>query len=57
LKASSAFIPIAGDVSGISSVLTDGGTRTNALYDLQGRRVQNPTKGLYIRNGRKVLMK
>ncbi len=57
LQSSTAFIPIVGDVSGISSVLTDGGTRTNALYDLQGRRVQNPTRGLYIRNGRKVLMK
>jgi hypothetical protein len=57
LPSSTVFIPIVGDVSGISTVLTDGGTKTNALYDLQGRKVQNPTKGLYIRNGRKVLMK
>ena len=27
----------------------------NAVYDLQGRRVLNPTKGLYIVNGRKVI--
>ena len=26
-------------------------------YDLRGQRVQNPTKGLYIVNGRKVVMK
>ena len=28
-----------------------------AIYDLQGRRVENPTKGLYIVNGRKVIIK
>ena len=27
------------------------------VYDLQGRRVQNPTKGLYIVNGKKVVIK
>lgn len=26
-------------------------------YDLQGRRVKNPTKGLYILNGRKVILR
>lgn len=26
-------------------------------YDLQGRRVKNPTKGLYIKNGKKVVVK
>jgi hypothetical protein len=26
-------------------------------YDLNGRRVDNPTKGLYIVNGKKVLVK
>ena len=26
------------------------------VYDLQGRRVQNPTKGLYIVNGKKVFI-
>ena len=29
----------------------------NAIYDLQGRRVENPTKGIYVVNGRKVLFK
>ena len=26
------------------------------VYDLQGRRVVNPTKGLYIVNGKKVFI-
>lgn len=30
---------------------------TQATYDLQGRRVQKPTRGLYIQNGRKMLIK
>ena len=30
---------------------------TNLIYDLQGRRVLSPTKGLYIINGHKVLIK
>ena len=28
-----------------------------AVYDLQGRRVENPTKGMYIVNGKKVVIK
>jgi hypothetical protein len=27
------------------------------VFDLQGRRVDNPTKGLYIVNGKKVIIK
>ncbi|MBR2018371.1 MAG: hypothetical protein IKA00_13965 [Prevotella sp.] len=30
------------------------GVRSEEYYDLQGRRVKNPTKGLYIINGKKV---
>lgn len=30
-------------------------TAPTVVYDLQGRRVQNPTKGLYIVNGKKVM--
>ena len=29
----------------------------NAIYDLLGRRVDNPTKGVYIVNGRKVVFR
>jgi len=29
----------------------------NVWYNLNGQRVENPGKGLYIRNGRKVVIK
>ncbi|MBO7280004.1 MAG: hypothetical protein J6V00_02450, partial [Bacteroidaceae bacterium] len=29
----------------------------NIYYDLSGRRVENPTKGIYILNGKKVYVK
>ena len=28
-----------------------------AIYDLQGRRVEKPVKGIYIINGKKLLLK
>lgn len=31
--------------------------KNNAIYDLTGRRVDNPVKGIYIINGKKVLVK
>ena len=30
---------------------------SSMVYDLQGRQVMNPTKGLYIINGKKVVIK
>lgn len=33
------------------------GPQDNEIYDLQGRRVKYPTRGIYIRNGRKILIK
>lgn len=45
-----------GDVTGISSV-QGAGLKVNGYYDLQGRKVANPTKGLYIVNGKKVIIK
>ena len=42
--------------TGISEVETENG-KVKGIYDLQGRRVENPTKGLYIINGKKVLVK
>ena len=43
--------------TGISTVRGDASTRTGAVYDLSGRRVQNPQHGLYIVNGKKVVIK
>ena len=39
--------------TGIESVA--GGQQPAAIYDLQGRRVMNPTKGMYIIDGKKVI--
>lgn len=35
----------------------DNSGKTTVFYDLQGRQVTNPTKGIYIVNGRKVVIK
>ena len=29
----------------------------NRYYDMQGRRVENPAKGIYLKNGKKVIIK
>ena len=43
---------------GISATLNDKGQMTNHhVYDLQGRKVANPKKGLYIVNGVKTVVK
>ena len=43
------------DQTGISRI--ENVKENGAVYDLQGRRVENPTKGLYIVNGKKVMVK
>ena len=44
------------DYTGIDEVESENG-EVKAVYDLQGRKVENPTKGIYIINGNKVLVK
>ncbi len=44
------------DVTGINSTTTVAPTGRNVIYDLQGRRVNNPEKGIYIINGKKVML-
>jgi len=46
-----------GDVTGIESLTPALSQGEGAWYDLQGRRIAQPTKGLYIVNGRKVVIK
>ena len=48
-----------GETTGIDALLIDNGQLTidNAVYNLNGQRVMNPAKGLYIVNGRKVVVK
>ena len=45
-----------GDVTGINEV-QGSGFKANGYYDLQGRKVAQPNKGLYIVNGKKVVIK
>ncbi len=45
-----------GENSGIVTVSREA-TASNRYYDLQGRSVMQPTKGLYIVNGKKVVVK
>ena len=45
-----------GETTGINAVKSDG-FMMNGYYDLQGRKVAQPTKGLYIVNGKKVVIK
>ena len=42
---------------GIEELKAGNGTKASVLFDLNGRRVQKAQKGLYIQNGRKVLVK
>ena len=43
--------------TGIKSMRDSGMFLDNTVYNLSGQRVENPTKGLYIVNGRKVVVK
>jgi hypothetical protein len=41
--------------AGISTLDEASHTMNNALYDLMGRRVENPRPGIYVSRGRKVI--
>ena len=61
LKASAGsrmFIGFDDETTGIDSVVKqDTKTADNVYYNLSGQRVANPSKGLYIVNGKKVIIK
>lgn len=46
-----------GTISGINTIEDASKEKANAYYDLSGRRVKNPTKGVYVVNGNKVILK
>lgn len=46
-----------GEATGIRSIEKEQLTIDNDYYDLSGRRVVKPTKGVYIMNGKKVILK
>ena len=56
-NAAKEFVPFAGgEATGIETI--DNGQRTiGDAYDLQGRKVQKLSKGIFIQNGRKVVVK
>ena len=41
------------DINGVKEQIAEN----NTVYDLQGRKVENPTNGIYIVNGKKVFVK
>ena len=53
------FLAFAGDLTGIETTLPkqDGTDGEKVIFDLQGRRVIYPGKGIYIVNGKKFLYK
>jgi len=46
-----------GETTAISNIEKVGNAENKAFYNLNGQRVAQPTKGLYIVNGRKVVVK
>ncbi|MDE7378680.1 MAG: hypothetical protein K2N13_06935 [Paraprevotella sp.] len=48
-----------GDATGIEEILSalETGEKTTEIYDLAGRRVAKPVKGIYIKGGKKVIVK
>ena len=52
------FLDILGEVTGVDGRYKMEDGRSDVYYDLNGRRVMNPTKkGVYINNGQKVVIK
>ena len=50
-------IRLADETTGIEGVETFEQTKETVYHDLNGRRVKNPTNGIYIVNGKKVFIK
>ena len=70
MKNTRAYLVLDTPASGVKGVVTFGDDvadgielisiddlNNNAIYDLSGRRVSNPTRGIYIVNGKKVIVK
>ena len=51
------FFGFDGNTTGIDATLVNSEKVNSVVYDLQGRRVSQPAKGLYIVNGKKVIIK
>lgn len=53
----SILLPENGDVTGINATLVNTEKLNSEIFNLQGQRVAQPAKGLYIVNGKKVIVK
>lgn len=56
INVSSIYVWKAGGTSGIKTIKNEV-AEDGAYYNLQGQRVDNPAKGLFIHNGKKVILK
>ena len=50
-------VTFADEATGISAALMNKETMNNEVYNLKGQRVAAPMKGLYIVNGKKMVIK
>lgn len=57
VAASSPVFALDGETTGINTLNVERGTMNGEVYNLNGQRVAQPTKGLYIVNGKKVIVK
>ena len=55
-RISSFKVKIAGSATAIDGIQTNTLTGKRVIYNLQGQRVSNPTKGLYIVDGKKIFI-
>lgn len=49
-------VTVEGSSSGLQQIDADG-NQSDSIYNLNGQRVNNPSRGIYIVNGRKVMVK
>lgn len=54
---SEGIITVTATATGISDISADSNGKDNPVYDLQGRRMKTPVRGVYIRNGSKYIKK
>lgn len=54
---SEGIITVTATATGISNISADSNGKESPVYDLQGRRMKTPVRGVYIRNGSKYIKK
>lgn len=54
---SRSFISLGGEATGVAAIETNNESVKNEVYNFNGQRIGKPSKGLYIVNGKKVIVK